>query len=129
MLDIEKIKKAEQVLIDNGIEPDEAEIVLQTIGYVLLDEELYPDTVEFVSYDGKFPCLCCGTLVLRINGENVVFPKYSLVSGGKCVDYNGDVKKGAWTVNNIPDNYLYLKKEIEDCVNVNVKKGCCGGCN
>ena len=39
----EQIKKAEQVLIDNGIEPDEATVVLQAIGYTLLDEELYPE--------------------------------------------------------------------------------------
>lgn len=39
----EVIRKAEQVLIDNGIEADEAETVLQAIGYVLLDEELYPE--------------------------------------------------------------------------------------
>ena len=39
----EKIKKAEQVLIDNGIDPDEAQTVLQALGYVLLDEELYPE--------------------------------------------------------------------------------------
>ena len=38
----ESIRKAEQVLIDNGIEPDEAPVVLQALGYVLLDEELYP---------------------------------------------------------------------------------------
>ncbi len=37
------LKRAEQVLIDNGIEPDEAMIVLQAIGYTLLDAELYPD--------------------------------------------------------------------------------------
>lgn len=36
-------KRAEQVLIDNGIEPDEAPVVLQAIGYVLMDEELYPE--------------------------------------------------------------------------------------
>ena len=41
-----KLKKAEQCLIDNGIEPDEAETVLQAIGYVLLDKELYPATRE-----------------------------------------------------------------------------------
>lgn len=35
--------KAEQCLIDNGIEPDEAPIVLQALGYILLDEELYPE--------------------------------------------------------------------------------------
>lgn len=39
----EQIKKAEQVLIDNGIEPDEAATVLQAIGYTLLEEELYPE--------------------------------------------------------------------------------------
>ena len=38
----ESIKKAEQTLIDNGIEPDEAETVLQAVGYALLNEELYP---------------------------------------------------------------------------------------
>lgn len=31
-----------QVLVDNGIDPDEAEYVLQAIGYTLLDEELFP---------------------------------------------------------------------------------------
>lgn len=35
--------KAEQCLIDNGIESDEAAVVLQALGYVLLDEELYPE--------------------------------------------------------------------------------------
>lgn len=35
------IRKAEQCLIDNGIEADEAETVLQALGYILLDEELY----------------------------------------------------------------------------------------
>lgn len=39
----ECIKNAEQVLIDNGVAPDEAETVLQAIGYVLLDTDLYPD--------------------------------------------------------------------------------------
>lgn len=38
-----RIRKAEQILIDNGIEDDEAATVLQAIGYALLDTELYPD--------------------------------------------------------------------------------------
>ena len=37
------IESAEQVLIDNGIDPDEAATVLQAIGYTLLDVELYPE--------------------------------------------------------------------------------------
>lgn len=36
------IKKAEQILVDNGIEQDEAATVLQALGYTLLDKELYP---------------------------------------------------------------------------------------
>lgn len=39
----ENVQAAEQVLIDNGIEPDEAQTVLQAIGYTLLNEELYPE--------------------------------------------------------------------------------------
>ena len=36
------IAKAEQILIDNGIEADEASTVLQAIGFALLDKDLYP---------------------------------------------------------------------------------------
>ena len=39
---VEDIKGAEQVLIDNGIEKDEVDVVLQAIGYTLLNTELYP---------------------------------------------------------------------------------------
>ena len=40
-----KIDKAIQCLIDNGIEADEACVVLQALGYILLDEELSPEEV------------------------------------------------------------------------------------
>ena len=42
-IDEDMVRKAEQVLIDNGIESDEADTVLQALGYVLLDKELYED--------------------------------------------------------------------------------------
>ena len=42
-MDNEIIKKAEQCLIDNGIQEDEASTVLQALGYILLDKELYPE--------------------------------------------------------------------------------------
>ncbi len=38
-----RVNDAEQILIDNGIDPEEASTVLQAIGYVLLDVELYPE--------------------------------------------------------------------------------------
>lgn len=43
-IDNESVKMAEQILIDNGIKPDEASIVLQAVGYALLDMELYPES-------------------------------------------------------------------------------------
>lgn len=37
------IEQCVQILIDNGVELDEADSVLQAIGYALIDTELYPD--------------------------------------------------------------------------------------
>lgn len=39
MITQEKFNKAKKCLIDNGIEYDEADIVLQAICYILTDEE------------------------------------------------------------------------------------------
>lgn len=85
--------------------------------------------VEFVSYDGAFPNLCSGTLILKINGEKRKFPDYCMTSGG-CVRFKdgfADVSSGLWSVN-VPEDLMYLKEEIEKCVNENVPHGCCGGC-
>lgn len=38
----DSVKAAEKVLADNGIEEDEAQPVLQAVGYALADIELYP---------------------------------------------------------------------------------------
>lgn len=89
------------------------------------------DTVEFVSYTGKYPNLCSGILTLRINGVTCVFPRYCMCSGGS-VWFDGlcneHVETGLWTITDIPDEYKYLKNEIEECVNANIPHGCCGGC-
>lgn len=37
----DRLKKAEQVLVQNGIEPDIAASILGEIGYILLDKDLY----------------------------------------------------------------------------------------
>lgn len=39
----EDIIRAEQILIDNGIDKDEASVVLQAVGYAMLDLELYDE--------------------------------------------------------------------------------------
>lgn len=88
------------------------------------------DKVKFISYDGYYPNLCSGTLVLEIDGEVVVFPKYCMNSGGSVSfdkDWNEEVEYGEWTVN-IPEKYIKYKDEIHKVVNKNVPQGCCGGC-
>lgn len=37
----DEIRESEKMLVQNGIEEDEASTVLQALGYVLLDTELY----------------------------------------------------------------------------------------
>lgn len=85
--------------------------------------------VEFVSYDGRYPCRCYGTLVLRIDGEEVVL-KNALRSGGSVWfddDWNEHVEQGEWGVE-IPEEYQKYSDEIHRVVNDNVPDGCCGGC-
>lgn len=59
------IAKAEQVLIDNGIDKDEAETVLQAVGYVLLDEELYPKGIKKRPNRNMMEFICTGCSMLN----------------------------------------------------------------
>ena len=96
--------------------------------------------IEFVSYDGKYPNLCSGTLVLKIDGEDHSF-RNALQSGG-MVTHDG--KYNHWSVYHDewdfhPENdfseenqdIIFTeaeKKWIKMLINENVEWGCCGGC-
>ncbi len=41
----EQVNKALQCLIDNGIDEDDAYEILTALGYILLDEELFPEVL------------------------------------------------------------------------------------
>ena len=41
----EQINNAMQCLVENGIETDDACTILQALGYILLDTELFPEEV------------------------------------------------------------------------------------
>lgn len=86
--------------------------------------------IEFISYDGKYPCYCAGVLTLKIDGVVVSFPPHTLESGGGTNWRDDEVWSGPWTVwdYHIPSEYKHLKKIIEKVVNENVPFGCCGGC-
>lgn len=106
----------------------------------LLDELLTEnvenrESVEFVSYDGEYPNLCSGLLVIKVNGKLYEL-RHFLSSCGKCYfndDGNEIVTKGDWEISEYKLETYYpelipFKEEIEKVVNENVEKGCCGGC-
>lgn len=86
--------------------------------------------IKFISYDGEYPNLCSGVLVLEIDGKTVEFPPFSLESGGGANWREGAVWDGPWDIDSdqIPDEYKHRKDEILEVVNANVEWGCCGGC-
>lgn len=100
----------------------------------IVDEaiELLSGSLEFVSYDGAYPNLCAGTLILRMGGSEIVFPSHSLSSGGSAgfdSDWNDHVDSGPWSISDWPAGFPEsLKQRAEDLVNENVGPGCCGGC-
>lgn len=92
--------------------------------------------IEFVSYDGEYPNLCRGRLVLKIDGIEHWFDD-ALISCGNPYD----TSEGDWEVDfgkawsDLWDHQFYHNyfspeevKMIKDIVNDKVEHGCCGGC-
>lgn len=88
--------------------------------------------IEFVSYDGGFPCLCSGILTLKIDGRAVKFGgnygKQFWESGG-YLDENYEPVDGDWIINerDLPKELRPYAGIIEEIFNENVPCGCCGG--
>ena len=87
--------------------------------------------VEFVSYDGKYPCLCMGTLTIKVDGKVYSF-NHAMISGGSVLrneDWDMWTEEGDWKVDlyEHPELEPY-KEEITRVVNEKVEHGCCGGC-
>jgi hypothetical protein len=88
--------------------------------------------LEFVSYDGKYPNLCSGTLVVKARGRVWEFERHSLSSGGTVSfdgEWNEEVTSGNWSIRNFPKEFPEdLKEEVVQLVNDHVSEGCCVGC-
>lgn len=89
--------------------------------------------VEYVSYDGKYPCLCMGVLIIKVNGKTYTL-NHAMVSGGRIMggpatDWDMWAERGEWDIDleECPELEPY-KEEIARVVNENVSYGCCGGC-
>ena len=90
------------------------------------------DKLTFVSYDGEYPNLCRGILILNLNGVDIKFPKCCLNSGGSVSfnkNYSEEVTNGPWSFDMWPKGFpKNLKNKAVKLVNKNVLMGCCGGC-
>lgn len=92
----------------------------------------YSSKVKFISYDGKYPNYCNGTLTLELDGEVVVFkPENRFWHSGGCVNYRDcTICKYEWEIyqRDLPDKYKIYAADIDKVFNENVEFGCCGGC-
>ena len=88
--------------------------------------------LRFISYDGSFPNLCSGVLILNLDGVDIQFPDYCLSSGGHVSfdeEWNENVSSGEWSISKFPENFpVELQQEATNIVNENIPFGCCGGC-
>jgi hypothetical protein len=86
--------------------------------------------VKFISYNGSYPNLCSGDLVIEVNGKIYELTDHPLSSGGSVrfdSDWNEHISSGEWSVT-VPNELKDYEEEITDIVNSNVRCGCCGGC-
>ena len=85
-----------------------------------------------IEYDGKFPTLCAGKLVVTVDGKRYVFPDDCLRSGGDSwfnEDWPEYIEKGPWKVAKWPANIPEeIKPKILEAINREIPYGCCGGC-
>lgn len=95
--------------------------------------------VRFISYTGRYPNLCSGTLTLEIDGvkhtfggsykePRAEFENFWCSGGGMTRDY--ETYGGEWQidVSDLPEQFRKYAQEIDRAFNENVEWGCCGGC-
>lgn len=86
--------------------------------------------LEFVSYDGKWPSLCWGTLRFKLGAKLYVWEDALHSSGRVERRVSGDYTtiSGLWSVKFPGDFPEFLRPAVTEMVNENVEHGCCGGC-
>jgi len=86
-----------------------------------------------IDYDGSYPTLCMGELIVTIAGRAWVFPPNCLQSGGYAQvgnDVEEDyVASGPWSICKWPVGFPdEWKEDTTAAVNDKIPWGCCGGC-
>jgi len=90
------------------------------------------ERLKFIGYNGEYPNLCSGILIMELDGKEITFPYSCLQSGGSIwFDEEGfeHIEKGEWSISQFPKNFSKeLKNYAKELVNKNIEYGCCGGC-
>jgi hypothetical protein len=85
-----------------------------------------------IEYNGEYPNLCSGQLIVTIGKKRWKFPSYCLLSGGSVWfddDWGEHVESGEWSVSEWPDRFPEDRKaDVIDAINSSITLGCCGGC-
>jgi len=85
-----------------------------------------------VKYDGAYPNLCRGNLVVTIDDKEWIFESHSLSSGGDVSfdeNWSEEVEQGPWRVNAWPKDFPEnLKWDVLSAINDELPWGCWGGC-
>ncbi len=90
-----------------------------------------------LTYDGKYPILCGGRLIVKVGETTYDFGTNVLVSGGGCYhdhcEENGEEdwwsSRGPWEIHRWPEEFpVELREELLELVNKQIEQGCCGGC-
>ncbi len=85
-----------------------------------------------IKYNGSYPNLCSGELIVIIDSKEYKFPNYCLSSGGSAYftgDWDDIIEYGKWSISKWPENFPEnLKDPVLEKVNDEIPWGCCGGC-
>lgn len=85
-----------------------------------------------IEYDGKYPCLCMGHLIVWIDDVKWDFGRYCLSSGGSIhrnEHWDMWATEGEWSIDEFPKGFPdELKELVLLKINEEIPHGCCGGC-
>ena len=83
-----------------------------------------------IEYDGEYPNLCSGHLVVIIDGRR--WDGFHLSSGGSVSftdEWDEVVEEGDWDITDWPEGFPeHLKASVLEAFNSEIPHGCCGGC-
>ncbi len=85
-----------------------------------------------ISYDGSYPNLCSGALVVSLKEQKWVFSSNCLSSGGSVSfdsDWSEEITQGEWAISKWPEEFPEdMKDLVLQKINETIPFGCCGGC-